>query len=124
MLKDGRRVPAHLSCLPMLRAADAEPEAPEEEEEEEEEVLDGDGNAAIGMASTMTRGWLCSYRRNQPELRLFSSWRKRWQKARLRWESTDKVLLAPSIRQEPAPRKALQAKWRARRKARARRGAA
>ena len=77
-------------------------------------AVPGDGDIAVG--ATMHQGWKVSYRTQQPELRDFGQWRKRWSLARQRWERSGKALAAPQVRRTPEAQLKVQRSWRERKR--------
>ena len=93
MLRNGQRVPADRVCHPLIAPAIESPSEAESQVEIEAMVADFTsafneaGSDEIAIAAKEILGWSCSYRSSQPEKRNFSSWRKRWSKARARLSS-------------------------------------
>ena len=115
------------ACLPTLcdiPAAAADPADPAEADPEcDEEIaaaaaeLCPAGELAVPAGEKMMDGWLCSYRKSEPEKAAFSKWRARYSRMRVKWWSSGVGLQLPQARRPVADQLALQRPWRERRKA-------
>ena len=126
MLPDGGRVPADRKCwptqipIPMAEEEEAEEEAADREEDEDlaaeftDKFLQPDGGS-IEVGQTVHMGWKVSYRKSEPELRCFSSWRKRYSAARQKWEASGAKLLSPQIKRTIEAQLLVQEAWRKKR---------
>ena len=128
-MTDGTKVPADRCCHPTSRPIEdvlpadiAEDEGAAEAQEDVELAAEfehvfsvpGDGDIAVG--ATEHHGWKVSYRQQEPELRKFPQWCKRWHNARERWERSGKQLSEPQIRRTPEAQLKLQQSWRERKR--------
>ena len=121
MLRDGSMVPADRACMPkVVPILLEEPEADEEQDDQEHgPACDDLCGGVIALASRQHLGWLCSYRRVQPEKRPFKDWAKRFGKMRERWMKTGAKLQPAKTKQSISDRLSLQREWKRRRRIKA-----
>ena len=112
------------TCLPVLcdiaiAAADAEECEAEGDAEVVAEAaeLNPEGDVVIPVGEKMQDGWMCSYRKNEPELASLSKFRVRFSKAREKWQKSGIGLQLPQARRPVSDQLALQRVWRERRRA-------
>ena len=134
LLADGRACPVDRRCWPAVDVAakqlliDAcadeagvcdDGAAVGEAAEDFAWALNEPGNGTIEMHSLIEHGWRTSYRRAQPELKSFETWRAKWSKSRAQFESAGVRLLPPRTRRSKPEQQALQEKWAATRRVKA-----